>query len=69
MSLSPHLLLLIRPGFSIQNFMLVKSKVEKAAFEYLLKQKEKQSKGKLLKYDRLKMQEYLTPGVCNIKVA
>ena len=34
-----------------------------------MKQKDKQSKGKLLKYDKLKIQEYLAPGVCNIKVA
>ena len=37
----------------------VKKRIEKAAFEYLLKEQEKQSKIKDMKYDKFELQQYL----------
>ena len=48
---------------------LIKEKTSKAAFNYLMKIKEKQSKIVNLKYDRLEIQEYLVDGNRNTKLS
>ena len=48
---------------------MVKERVSKSAFEYLMNQKENQKKAKSLKYKDLKIQDYLVSGLCNKKAA
>ena len=48
---------------------LVKEKTEKAAFKYLLSEKVKQSKIADIEYKNLEIQEYLSSGCCNVKLA
>ena len=55
------------PASSFKN--LVKEKTRKAAFEFLSKEKEKQTKISNMKYDRFEMQEYLAGGFCSVKLA
>ena len=48
---------------------IVKDRVLNSAFEYLLEQKDTQSKAKSLKYHNLKMKDYLVLGLCNTRVS
>ena len=48
---------------------LVKEKTEKAAFKYLLSEKEKQTKISNIECKNLDIQEYLSSGACNVKLA
>ena len=48
---------------------LVKDKTEKAAFKYLLSEKEKQTKISNIKYEKLEIQRYLSGEGCNVKLA
>ena len=48
---------------------IVKQKTEVAAFKYLIKEKNKQTKISLLKYSSLKMQEYLLEGNKNTYIS
>ena len=48
---------------------IVKDRVAKTAFEYLIDQKKNQKKAKRLNYYDLKMQDYLVSGLCNKKMA
>ena len=48
---------------------LVKSKTHKAAFSYLLKEKNKQSKISLIQYSDLQIQEYLLEGNKNTEMS
>ena len=48
---------------------LVKEKTEKAAFKFLITEKEKQTKISNIEYKKLKIQEYLGSGCGNLKLA
>ena len=48
---------------------IVKEKTTNAAFQYLIKEKNKQSKISHINYSKLEIQEYLLEGNKNIKIA
>ena len=48
---------------------LVKEKTEKAAFKYLITEKEKQTKISNIEYKKLRIQEYLGSGCGSVKLA
>ena len=48
---------------------LVKNRTKIAAFKYLLKEKEKQSKIANIFYEKLEIQEYLNSGQCSTKIS